>query len=632
MIARVLALGRSFKKLVSYLKTGKDGRQLQRDRVEWVEFRNLPTRNPDTAACMMAATASESVSGTQTAVYHFSISCDPGDPVDGGTLRRVADRTIRDLGLEEHQVLIFAHKDRSHPHLHFVVNRVHPERGTLWRTWRDYYRIERSLRAQEQELGLQIVPGWNSVVVRDVDGGLRVPGEHETGLQRVYPAPNARRGDAEFLCDVRARAAPLLEQARGWAELERGLAEQGLSLRVKGGGFTLTDGTREVKASEVGRGCSRYHLEKRLGPYPDYRARLAVAQLPPAPRTPTVQPEVAPLRESATVEAQTPARQEPPAPPLPPTPQIPPRVEGSVRERRKPQFGDAGHGIIELFGGPPTPEVERPAPAAERARAPQPKRKERTFLCEVRDRAGPVLERAGTWAELERGLSDHGLSLREKGGGFVVTDGERDVKASEVGRAFSRFHLEKRLGQFPSSRARGSEDEVQTAPPAPAAEPDPAARQAEQLALPLSAPAVQEGAATPARPTQRFTLYDDGTVCGVRDRDGQVFFAETRERAVAEVERANAIAALYPGRHLHAPSPRDGRRLAGRARTAAPARAGGTPDHGPGAQRLRGRVAPTPARCTRATRRAESSRGSPGTHSRATDASAGGYIDLRASG
>jgi hypothetical protein len=134
VIARVLALGRSFKKLVSYLKTGKDGRQLQRDRVEWVEFRNLPTRNPDTAACMMAATASESVSGTQTAVYHFSISCDAGDPVDGGMLRRVAARTIRDLGLEEHQVLIFAHKDRSHPHLHFVVNRVHPERGTLWRT------------------------------------------------------------------------------------------------------------------------------------------------------------------------------------------------------------------------------------------------------------------------------------------------------------------------------------------------------------------------------------------------------------------------------------------------------------------------------------------------------------------
>lgn len=194
MIGRVYPLGRGFKGLVSYLETGKNGRQKPRDRVDWVEFRNLPTRNARTAACMMAATASESVSGTRTAVYHFSVSCDPGDPVDPGTLRHVADRVIRDLGLEEHEVLIFAHKDKAHPHLHFVVNRVHPERRTLWRPWRDYPRIERSLRAQEQELGLQIVPGWNSVVVRDVDGGLRVPAEHETGLQRVYPSSNPRRG------------------------------------------------------------------------------------------------------------------------------------------------------------------------------------------------------------------------------------------------------------------------------------------------------------------------------------------------------------------------------------------------------------------------------------------------------
>jgi hypothetical protein len=82
VIGRAHALGRSFKKLVAYLKTGKDGRQRQRDRVDWVEFRNLPTRNPDTAACMMAATASESMSGTREPVYHFSVSCDPGDPVD----------------------------------------------------------------------------------------------------------------------------------------------------------------------------------------------------------------------------------------------------------------------------------------------------------------------------------------------------------------------------------------------------------------------------------------------------------------------------------------------------------------------------------------------------------------------
>ena len=99
MIGRVYPLGRGFKGLVSYLETGKDGRQKPRDRVDWVAFRNLPTRNARTAACMMAATASESVSGTRTAVYHFSVSCDPGDPVDPDTLRQVANRVIRDLGM-----------------------------------------------------------------------------------------------------------------------------------------------------------------------------------------------------------------------------------------------------------------------------------------------------------------------------------------------------------------------------------------------------------------------------------------------------------------------------------------------------------------------------------------------------
>ncbi|HEX6371135.1 MAG TPA: relaxase/mobilization nuclease domain-containing protein [Longimicrobium sp.] len=555
MIGRAHALGRSFRKLVSYLKTGKDGRQQQRDRVDWVEFRNLPTRNPDTAACMMAATAGESVSGTRDPVYHFSVSCDPGDPVDSVSLQRVADRLIRDLELEEYQVLIFAHKDRAHPHLHFVVNRVHPERHTLWRTWKDYPRIERSLRAQEQELGLRIVPGWNSVVVRSEDGGLRVPPEYETGFQRVYPRSGPGRGSADFLREVTARAAPVLEQSRSWAELERGLAEHGLALRAKGGGFTLTDGTRQVKASDVGRGCSRFHLEKRLGSYPDYKARMAVAGIAPALPAPVIQPPVTRPNKSAPTQAQAPARSPEPPAQTPPSATSHTQSTGTVGHgttRPRPQFGDAGHGIQDLFSDSPSGEPERPGPTMERT--PKPQRTGRAFLRAVQERGVPVLEQAGSWAEVERGLADHGLVLREKGGGFVVTDGEREVKASEVGRAFSRFHLEKRLGQYPNSRAQKAVEGIPPVTPAPAVKPDPATRQPEQLTLPLTAPAAQEGRATEAREAPRFTLYDDGTVFGVRDRDGQVFFAETRGRALAEVERANAIAALYPDvmsmRHL----------------------------------------------------------------------------------
>jgi hypothetical protein len=169
---------------------------------------------------------------------------------------------------------------------------------------------------------------------------------------------------------------------------------------VKGGGFRITDGGRYVKASAVGPVFSRYHLEKRLGGYPDYRARMAVG-------------DIGSVRRSERVVV---------APP----PACPKRI---------PQFGDAGYGINELFGAAPAHGAEPPGIGVAPELAPTPVRGSARFLKQVRAQAGPVLEHANTWAELERGLGCHGLTLRAKGGGFVLTDGTQEVKASAVGRA-----------------------------------------------------------------------------------------------------------------------------------------------------------------------------------------------------
>jgi hypothetical protein len=127
---------------------------------------------------------------------------------------------------------------------------------------------------------------------------------------------------------------------------------------------------------------------------------------------------------------------------------VPPRI----RARPIPQFGDAGYGINELFGPTPACGAERPAVGIEPELKPTPVRGSARFVKQVRAQAGPVLERASTWVELERGLVGHGLSLRLKGGGFVLTDGVQEVKVSDVGRAFSRLHLENRLGRWPQMR------------------------------------------------------------------------------------------------------------------------------------------------------------------------------------
>lgn len=621
-----------------------------------MEFHNLATHNPMLAACFMAATAAGSVSGTEKPVYHFSVSFDIDDPVDEAIMRRVAERTRRDMGLLEYQCVVVAHQDRSHLHLHFVVNRVHPGRRTLWRDWQDYYRLERSLRAQEVELGLRVVPGWNAPVPSlplGRDGLERQPQD----ARWIKPSLGPHRGDEAFLRDMIVRAAPAL-RADSWAEIERGLTEEGLTLRSKGGGFIVTDGKHWVKASQVGRACSRYHLEKRLGRWPDYRARMAVAAMTRAEPPVQLEPGVSKPEVSApAVESLPPA-----AEPDTSTPTTSPDLEWNSQAHlrsRKLQFGDAGNGIAELFGYSPARQEKPLAPAldaepvsqlrlsvdlpiasavsaldagltqqahdqeedapldepagpgeviqphapieaikpaapavtieltapveASRPTAPadaaqptapvepvvpivpadthaDPSRQSRPrrrvdFLQEVKDRAGPVLQLADSWDELVRGLAERGLALRVKGGGFTITDGEMEVKASEVGRAFSRFYLEERLGRYPAPAIDVAAPGISGAAPPPTVQPHvlEEAHPPVSPEPPASPERVVQSAASPdigAAETpepKRFALFEVYGTFGVEDTaTGEVYFVDTRDRAVAEVKFANEMAEHHP--------------------------------------------------------------------------------------
>src|SRR5438093_1109283 len=128
------------------------------NRVAWIASRNLPSDDPELSARIMRATAAQNVR-IKEPVYHVALSFDPGDAVDQAAMERVADRVLEALGLQEHQVLIVAHADREHAHMHLMVNRVHPETGRVWSRWQDYPAIQRVLREEEEALGLRRVPG-----------------------------------------------------------------------------------------------------------------------------------------------------------------------------------------------------------------------------------------------------------------------------------------------------------------------------------------------------------------------------------------------------------------------------------------------------------------------------------------
>lgn len=133
---------------------GRD--KVDEGRVAWTSARNLPTDDPELAAKIMRATASQNVRVSQP-VYHLAVSFDPRDIVDRATMERVADHVLEELKLKGHQAIIVAHADRAHPHMHILVNRVHPETGRVWDRWQDQPLIQRVLREEEQRLGLRAV-------------------------------------------------------------------------------------------------------------------------------------------------------------------------------------------------------------------------------------------------------------------------------------------------------------------------------------------------------------------------------------------------------------------------------------------------------------------------------------------
>lgn len=168
----VSSSNKSFRVLARYLAEERNAEEQRR--VAWATSRNLPTDDPEVAARIMRAAAAQNVR-VKDPVYHLALSFDPGDNVDRAAMERVADRVLEALHLQEHQVLIVAHADREHAHMHLMVNRVHPETGKVWSRWQDYPTIQRALRDEEEALGLRRVSSRSperSSADRDLTSGL----------------------------------------------------------------------------------------------------------------------------------------------------------------------------------------------------------------------------------------------------------------------------------------------------------------------------------------------------------------------------------------------------------------------------------------------------------------------------
>ena len=170
---------------------------------ETLFLQNLPfATTVDHVISQVKLTASQSAR-CQKPLYHLIISWDPNDvsneqrktidelgentdklgaeTVTNEEMIMVAQRMLKNLGLEEHQAVVARHRDRPHPHMHILVNRVHPVTCTAWRGSKDYATIQRTLRSLEREYGWREVPGHHASLP-----GHEIPPRRTTTKAKVY--------------------------------------------------------------------------------------------------------------------------------------------------------------------------------------------------------------------------------------------------------------------------------------------------------------------------------------------------------------------------------------------------------------------------------------------------------------
>ena len=114
-------------------------------------------------------------------VVHYTLSWAKDERPDRAEMNRAAEETLKALGLERHQALIVAHNDKTHPHVHLVVNRVDPATGKAAKLGNDRLKLA----------------NWAERWERD-RGGLRCP---ERVTNRKKREANKKRGVRKYVKD-----------------------------------------------------------------------------------------------------------------------------------------------------------------------------------------------------------------------------------------------------------------------------------------------------------------------------------------------------------------------------------------------------------------------------------------------
>ena len=149
MVPRTSRQGRSFTGAWNYYAHDKRTAQQQaqgqevrtRERVGFVHTENLGGMEDDRAAIGLMIDTARRSTRCKAPVYAFSLAWHPEETPDQAHMIEAGQAPLKVLGMQDHQALMIAHTDTAHPHLHIIVNRIHPETGKAINVYKDQEKL-----------------------------------------------------------------------------------------------------------------------------------------------------------------------------------------------------------------------------------------------------------------------------------------------------------------------------------------------------------------------------------------------------------------------------------------------------------------------------------------------------------
>ena len=170
MVPKLHPRGQSFQGVCIYVLHDPEQAKTA-DRVAWALTANLATEDPalawremlDTynAQNELKAASGRDVRGRKNnkPVLHFTLSWADTETPTAEHMKEAALSSLKATGLGEHEALIVAHNDTKHPHVHIVVNTVHPQTGMTaplkftkieLSKWAESYEREHGIQCEER--------------------------------------------------------------------------------------------------------------------------------------------------------------------------------------------------------------------------------------------------------------------------------------------------------------------------------------------------------------------------------------------------------------------------------------------------------------------------------------------------